>query len=1472
MSLLLDKIQNSDFIYSATTNWGLKRYTCDVAFFTEEPLDDLFYIICSILDTNDGIYDKRSLGVLLGFSMMNHETKGKQDIYFDIYEVRLFEDILAKLENEHLIITIEEDNLVKLTNLGKLSLQDKKHYQFFYGTKNLYEHSNLKTDLPIAMLLFPFYNDMGIYTSIEGAKKVWPEDEEIDSIIHGKRNQLIKRLELQSNCEVNIYSASVQNYFDLESRRVSISLYKNGDDYIPVVMNGKQIAVKATGIILEPLNNLRKENLILECLFQKLWDDKEAILNYCSLEPFFDLVNYEDITKDLRTDWHDDKLFKQIVKCANLTCWRNISRFCDIDVLQQSLYLYKELIDWPIITERAEDEFLISSFLQYPWDLEILSEDRARNDSVIEKLLLLNKESIDDWNWEELGIRLSDEFVLNHLDILQVSLIRYTNDTEEVKKAILDNIDKDWDWEKIEKEFDIQYIFDNISQIGPHFTYKYFMDRVFMDRVWAERFANNSSFSEVLNIVCNNGGVLASSIYNDKLYVWTNDVINLFFNNGLLCWQSTPYMKGFECNPSLIWDKEFFSSYSKFITTEDGEKFVSGNINDIEILLSTPNFHWDWDAISANAHLLKSPQLYLSFGKSLNWSIIFDRFQDNHFFQSLPDINEMIGEDSDAWTTFSGFASTEFVKTNYIYPWDWSVLTERLFSKLKLENLGNKIFVDKWDWKYLSENVVLDFLLSNLERYKSYWDWNIVFPRILTPKNRLEPLFLDTIADMLTNISGKEKCSNAWHAFTSQYSFSELKELIKSTIRKRNYWWDIQSFCENPEFNVFRDIEECRYFIDWNIISSSESIDKSFKYNPKLKIARNEWKKTVRNLLSNPNNKWNFKLLSHFESLKDERWFLLQFKNKLDWDFLSEKSLIFTEKDKQNLNEIIEAFKSHINFCILSQRTDVDIEQIQKISPSSDFDFNALIERKAIKVTMEFIEERPDYKWDWFLVSSMDSFCPSSKFLLDHLSQNLNWNFLSKQDNSKAWSSEELICTIAQNETISNVIDWGYLSSQKYFPITIKVLESVPLIKLNWKNISSRKSIVSILEGYEEYVDWKIMSSNINLPIKENEILDLYKEYLDWHIVCTRNDFIFSNKIIEEFCDYIDWDVASSSLQIVFSKEFVERFQDKWNWPVLVKNKAFHNKVKISDFPYIRQHNIIEFIEKFPHRPKAYHFTHMSNAIKIIQDMRLQSRNYAEGKFVNSAGDNVNRTNKAHRFARFYFMPKSPTQFYNECLGKDHTDRYFQSAKKNGLPKCPMPVFFVFDIEELLMTIPDKCYYSNGNMQKDSSSYFKVIEEPNKIKAREIYINSKDTKNERQQEFLVDGEVDFSRLNYIRICCFDEYQASVLKKELSGTQWEDVVSVDESLYQRCNKTLIFKEGSDSIRISTDYMSPFEFKLSYSGETPIIENKDNVIRQRGNNIFVSKSIEVKKNTPFEIYFEVNIPRYNSWLIYRNIITE
>ena len=1473
MSQIIDKIKNAEYIYSAYTKWGLKKFSCNVAYYTEEPLDDLYYVICSILDTNGGHYDKRSLGILLGFSMADYEKDGKHEVYYDVAEVRMFEDILKKVEEEHLIWINESEHEIVLTRLGEISLKQIKHYQFYLGTQDIYEHSMLKSELPTAMLMFPFYKDMGICSSLHTKKQIWPDDSKIENIIYGKTNQLIKRLELQSKDKANTYEADLDEYFDLDTRRVFIKLFKHNAEYIPVVMNGENVATRATELVCEPLNELRRENIILECLFQKLWDDKSSILDFTALRPYLDLVDYEELTKDSRTVWSDKLLLTEIVERANQTCWRNISRHCDVSVICDSIDKFQDNIDWPIFTERIDDDFLISHFKEYPWDLEVLSVDRAREESVIEQLILIHKETEEDWNWAELETRLSDTFVLAHLDVVRVNLARYTNDTEDVRKAILSDTDKLWDWDKIEREFDLSFIHDNIVTIGPRLTFTSLFDRIFTDVTWSNTFSTNPLFRAVIEDVSKKDGALASAVFNDKEYIWTAPIIDLLIDNGLLSWQSTPYMTGFECNPHLVWDRPFFERYSSFVVTEDGQKFVSQQICDVDILIENPNFNWQWDIISCNLNLLSDKRLYTNYGEKLNWAILIKCQTDSSFLQSLENIDVMIGDDKNAWSAFSSIASIEYVISKYKdcqFPWDWTVLTERMFHKLKLNNLGKKLFVDKWDWHYLSLNVGTDYIEDNLEKFSGYWDWAVVLPRILTNDKRLDLTYLDSIASILTNISGKEKSLDGWHALTIQYSFKELKKLIQSTIRKRNYWWDISYFCQHKEFDVFRDLEDCRNLIDWDELSSSSSVDNSFKYNPKLKIKQKAWIDDVKSMLSNTKNKWNFTLLSHFESLRDEKWFITQYKDKVDWEYLSLNSRIFCVQDKQELNEVIEAFKNFINFKALSERLDVDIEQIIRINPKGDYDYNELLQRHVLSATLDIVESKPNYAWDWRMVTSQSSFVPSAKFIYDHLNDDLNWEFLLRQDNQKVWGDENIISILANEVSISNAINWKHVSSLKYFPLTEYVLKSVPVDELNWKSLSGRKTAIPLLDDYADYVDWRIVSQSKHFVVENMEVLGKYKERIDWAIICRREEFKFSNEILETYYEYIDWDLASSSTNINFTKTLVERFKDKWNWPVLVKNKAFHNKVDISDMPFVKQTNIVEFIQHFPYRPKAYHFTHMSNAVKILRAMKLQSRNYADGKFSNSAGSNVHRTNKAHRFARFYFIPKSPTQFYNECLGKDSSDRkYYSRAYNLGLPKCPLPVFFIFDVEELLMAMPDKCYYSNGNMQKDSSRCFKVIEEPNRIKAKEIYINSYDTFDERQQEFLVDGELDFSKLKNVEIRCYDSFQAEMLREELKGTQWEDIVSEGPSLFEHQNKELFFDDSSDSIRISTDYVCPFEFRVSYTGNVPTIVNKNNVIRQRGQSIFLSSMVEIKKDVPFDVFFEVNSPRVGSWLIYRNI---
>lgn len=1405
-----DLLNNADYVYSSRYKWGLKRYSCRVQYYTEEPLPDLDYVICSLLATTEyGAYEKRSLGIMLGFSMVDNQPEA----YYDRAEVKLYEDILAIVEKNHLI-RVNED-FVELTNLGRLSLANNTSYRFFSGRQNLYEHLTFSYPYPDALQMFPFYKDMGIYTELQRGAQYWPEDEEIPTIIGRKPSQLIKRILLQSKHPSNIFDASIEEYFDIEIRKVPVRLYTREDEYFPVAYNEEEIAPMATQLFELDENALQRENAILECLFAKLWDDKSAILDYNNLEPYFELVNFEELTKDSRTKWSDERLFAKIVEMANSNCWLNMSNNCDIEVIYKHLEEHIDKWDWEVLTGRVEDDFLLANFNDYPWDLEGISSDITREVPLIESLILKLGVFSAEWDWEALGKRLKKDFVLGNLGLTNVDLSDYTEDTVPVRSLLLEYPDKRWDWNKVEDTFDLSYILENILSLQEHLKFVRLFDRAFVDDETARSFVNNSSFVSAVNANINEGGSLSSLLFNVKEYAWSDELIQAFDTLGLIDWHSTRYSPGFECNPSLIWDKAFFARYNDRVTTPTGRDYVSAQLQDETTISEFKDFEWNWSKLSGNQKV-----------------------------------------------------STEFVKANYTLPWDWSILTERMFASLRYNNIGHPAFVDKWDWSYLSANLPVEFIIENLTKYANHWSWNDVIDRIINEQNRLDLSWLSTLASSLNSITDQTSKDAAWAYLSEEYSYDEFKGILRSTYRDSRFSWNLSMLYSKKEFDIFTDLEECADFIDWESLSYSKDFDEHLAFDPKSGIREASWNKDVRQLIVGLEDRWDFFGLSTLDSLNDKDWFLTKYATKLDWEYISLHSRIFTVEDKQQLNNVISAYRSYISFESLSERQDVDMIQIIKGFPEAQYDYNALIANGKWRVTQADIESRPRYQWDWRLLSSAETFKPTDEFLVRYSDKDWDWEALSKRDSVKLWSSSSLLLLMAQDERISSQVDWKTLTGRHYFPVSAPLIALIPDDKVNWERLSSSEHVMNLLPDFADDLNWQEVSKNDHFPVADIETLEEYADDLNWNIVCKRKDFVFTNDILEKFTDRIDWTLASVSETIVFSVSLVDKYVDYWDWPSLVRNKAFFNKVEIRDRGYLKQEKIISFVEAFPDKPRAYHFTHMSNAVKIIKSHTLQSRNKADGVFENSAGTNVDNTAKAHGFARFYFIPKSPTQFYNECLGKDRNDgKYYSSAYNLGLPKCPMPVFFVIDVEELLAKAADKCYYSNGNMQKRSTKAYKVIEDPHHINADEIY--NKFNKDARQQEFLVKDEVDLSSLSSLHICCYDSYQRDMLKSLVGSSPLKDRIIAKEDLFERINRELHFKDSADTLEITTDYCNSFEFRISYTdGMAPEILNPASILREKGNSIYMGRYLEIKKDKPFTIYFEVSEPRKGSWLIYTN----
>lgn len=1463
---------NAEYVYSNKTCWELRRYSYDIEWWETEDLPDYCFVICSILKMN-GCMTKIALGELLGFAMREVRDGDYIKVYRDKNEIQLFEDILRKVEKERLIRITNQD--LVLTNLGEIALEERKLYHFHKGLEYSFEHAQLTKGNGDEITLFPYRKDMGIESSINSNNKLyWPNDDEVKDIIYRDPDSIMVHLSEQMEKPLHIYKAERLEYFEWDHRYINIDLFQQNSKYFAVVKRGDEIAKQATQLLALEENKRERERIILECLFQKLWNDPNAVLDYDALYPYERFINYELLTKDKRVVWTDDRLFEMMTDGASAECWENISENCVISVIEEKLSEHVEYWNWPKLSVRLSDDFLIKNFNQYPWSLDTISSDKERSIETIEKLILIpinTEDNEETWNWEELGDRLRTDFVWEHLDLVDVNLRKFTEDTAKCKTAIIKYPDRLWDWKKVESTFALDFIVSHIQVIGAHLKYSTLFDRILQSEDNNEHYLYTPGFEESIRANIDAGGSASYINLNEKDYHWTVENIRLLTKLSLITWESTQTKLGFECNPSLVWSKEIFQNFSKHIVTEDGYNTVSSAIEDVSLIIENPDFNWKWDAISCNPNLINNEKLYQHFNEQLNWNIVLRSVDDIALIEQIANIDHYIEGNAPAWTLLSEIVTVPtYIQQHRNYPWDWAVLTERMYPSLKLSGLSHPDYVDKWNWTYLSETLSDSFLNENLKTFRDHWNWDVVCHRLLANKEtKVNVDYIDTLVPTFNAIQSEEKRLEAWQAFTSCYTFDELKKLMASTKERGTYAWNMAYFCSQPDFKIPEDLNECADFLDWDALSSSNYVGRQFAYNKGRGLTPKAWGDKVREWLGNSEYHWNYQMLSHMDSLYNQQWFLSKYADQVDWEFVCAKSLVFAIKDKAKFSEVLNRYKAHIVIPVLANREDINLEQLMKLFPEVEYDYNALMEMGKWFATEEIITAQPNYPWDWTLVCSCKTFSPSEDFLQSNQYKPLDWGTLSSRD-LPAWRSGKLITSLSSNSIAREGIDWENLSSEEWFPINKQIIINLHDEELNWKKISGKKDIKYLLEYCGDKVDWRIISgkewfisTSDNDWDESVENLRIFKNMLDWHAITERCWRRMDTEFLSEFEDFVDWNILSEK-DIPYTKTMIEAFKDRWNWAALKRNRAYYNNEELVGREPKSKANIALFVKKFGHTPKAYHFAHMSNAVKIINDMKIQSRNSAEGKFENSAGNNVHITSKAHGFARFYFRPQSPTQYHNEFLGRDKDMTNYDKYCGLGRPKCPLPVFFVFDVEEVLMAMPDKCFYSNGNMQARATSMYKVIDDPNRINTAGLSIGEFQAK---QQEFLVKDELDFSRLSSVRICCYNEFHKRMLQEAIKGSPWEDKIEVDETLYIGRNKELIFEQKEDRISISSNLIDEHVYKVVYFTSMPEIKNPNNVVTERGNEIIFREAIDIRRTVPFRVYFESTYGN-KKWLIYNN----
>lgn len=170
-----------------------------------------------------------------------------------------------------------------------------------------------------------------------------------------------------------------------------------------------------------------------------------------------------------------------------------------------------------------------------------------------------------------------------------------------------------------------------------------------------------------------------------------------------------------------------------------------------------------------------------------------------------------------------------------------------------------------------------------------------------------------------------------------------------------------------------------------------------------------------------------------------------------------------------------------------------------------------------------------------------------------------------------------------------------------------------------------------------------------------------------------------------------------------------------------------------------------------------FHYTDLSNAIKVLQTGALLSRQQAisAGLLQLSSASPKVLDHTDQRFldcVRLYFRPKTPTQYRHEGF-KD-----LVSLSKSDFPDahCPVPVFFLFSSAQVL-SAHGVCF-SDGNLSVRSPKIFSSAPELRDLPWEKIYHNKwmkdeekQDIKYHRCAEVIIPKRLELENLKYI-IC------------------------------------------------------------------------------------------------------------------------
>lgn len=1473
-------MESSKPIYASFLfEWTVKSTSYQIRYRKIYDINEIDEIFCTIINAKGNQIRISELGSFLGFNL------------YDLAESDILNIYLKQL-TEYGLIEIHQ-KVINLTESGQEALQSKLKYKYFYATSALFENQTATGE----SLDFSF-------------KKVFDLENEL-SQVRNNDNPAFEDIHLQQKLQFQLFENDINH-----SEIIDLINSKPYITYKTIVLqcnvfesdNSFEISFYKSGIYKDEVENLislpeneeLKSNLIRKGMYHRILASESLITTH-EIKKYIDLWDWRELAENPRVNWNDKAIFELFRENGDGNIWSSISDKAPLENIKPVIQEYVEHWNWTTLTQRVDNNFIKEQIEKFNWDFEELS---YKETGLVTALLSNAAFKESDWDWNYLSKNLPDEFIESHIEDFKWDFYEITVSKNEIFKNTFIKyrdkletlISKNWNWKFISEEINLNFLYKNISVLASKIDWHIVLNRFFNNEEITVKLLKDETFKSLLKNHLPDNFVIAH-----QKYIWSSNLIEFFEQQNLVQWESKAYINGFDTNENVEWDKDVFQKYYNRIVTEKGHRNISQHISDYALIQEFPDFAWVWEGISTNINLTSNTNFIenafsgkLSFSNDLLWNeiLLHSRFDVDFWNKHLKAFyNATDGEKHiQFWTELTQKEEKEYIFANPHFPWDWNFITKNSSAEIILDNFDDEELLKKWNWEIATRKLDKETILKNLEDLTDFIDWKYLIRDLFEIEDELSinnqlPRIVACLSVLKT-----EKRNSIWKELTKIYPFETLFNYVIATSQLEVFEWDWEYISNHNYFPT--DIHTLNQFkekINWTIFSESSAIQIKFNRNN----GERGWFGNTNNYLRIFNDFWDWEILSKNRSINYDRRIISNYKSeKWDWEYLSQSGGFLKKRDGDEVNylaTLLNQFRLYIKFDDISKRSDVIIESDLILNfRDNRWNWEILSENKCATLTIELLLELSGKTWNWGALSKRNDLVINNEALIELYNKNWDWAYLSECVNLE-FNTEFIEATKLKPW------NWKVVSIHKSFLPTIEILTLTHEFDLDWQYLSQHSNLLptkELLAKFENKWDWHNITQNPQINFADINLIERFADKWDWGFICKSGRLPLNTQVLSQFKKYLKWNLISANTNIDFTKKIIQQFKSYWNWTILKANKRAQELLGNYMVEEISKSAILTFIDKIEQQHSRwkghiYHFSHIDNAVQIIREKKIKSRQTAN-QLSDSAGNVVYSRTDAHPYARFYFRPHTQTQFYNEFQGIDndmgYKDKfgawhswYDVEYRLLDYPKCPTPIYFEFSLQEVLFAMFEKCNISTGNMQRTKTKFGKIEALLHLFNFQDLFINpgmdSEEWRKFReyaQQEFMIEKELDFSSLTHFKIVCANENDRSLLIKLLGEDSVEVInnIVVRRSYYRNENPAIDIEILDNSLIISSSKQAEGYFILVGDNVSILEIVGGDIIKQEKNKITFKSSIEILNQSTIDITVKYIDEINQEWFIYSN----